>query len=170
MYRSAQNTFSSVTNIYPSIHRDFISIYEYPSPPFTVFPSQFAVILTPFMAFPPLFTLFPSPFTVFSHLFTLLIPPFIDILPSSPSFRVTYCYFSLKQSITTLLKPSTTQCIFHLFPCIFFLLQSIISITENFPIPSVPLCQVFIFTLTITLPDYFPTKYLLYQNQITSPL
>ena len=104
--------------------------------------------------------------------------PFVYRFSLRSLFCYTCCYVSIGQSITTLLKQSTTQYILHLFLCIFFLLWSIISLKEFFLIPSVSLYQVLIFTLTLIpfLQSIYPiqiiflAKYLPYLNQSTSSL
>ena len=142
------NISSSVTSISPSIHRYFLSVYRYPLSPFIVFSSPFSVIQSPFVVFPTLFTLFSSPFKVFLPLSALVLPPFIDI--SLPVHLFVTLVISFQSA--SLLRSCWSNLLHNM--CSFFFVRILTSLVYYFPykkipIPSVPLYQILIFTLSI---------------------
>ena len=116
------------------------------------------------MVFSSLFTLFFISVHSISASINIRFPSVDRKYPSGSPFYYPCYYFSFDQSIANLLKQSATQCILPLFHYILFLLQSIISLTDFFPIPSISFCQVLICTLTIarsrlfSLPSIYPIR------------
>ena len=133
------NIFISVHSIFVSIHSSVPSFILPPPPSIHSITSIVHIIFTSIWSISA--SVPPIP--------TLVLSPFRDISPSRSPFCYTCCYFSIGQSITTLLKQSTIQYTLLLFMYRFFLLRSIISPTENILILTFPLYQVLNFTVAI---------------------